>query len=197
MKKLIILISIILILFCKSSYAQSQLPLCQGLITWKWDNCWGTNRFENKDFYSGEYRNGKFNGFGTYSFFKGEKYVGGWKDGWFHGRGIYTFIDNAYCGNKQGFSADKEGVWADGLFVRAEEISELSFVKKECEELKRREAEEKKARAQEEVEQKKREAKEKATRHSDVFSDAKKKCSELGFKSGTEGLGNCVLKLSK
>ena len=29
------------------------------------------------------------------------------------------------------------------------------------------------------------------------INDAKKKCAELGFKSGTETFGNCVLKLSK
>ena len=29
------------------------------------------------------------------------------------------------------------------------------------------------------------------------MDDAKKKCAELGFKSGTETFGNCVLKLSK
>jgi hypothetical protein len=29
------------------------------------------------------------------------------------------------------------------------------------------------------------------------LSDAKKKCSDLGFKSGTEGFGKCVLQLSK
>ena len=29
------------------------------------------------------------------------------------------------------------------------------------------------------------------------LEDAKKKCADLGFKMGTEGFGNCVLKLSK
>jgi hypothetical protein len=29
------------------------------------------------------------------------------------------------------------------------------------------------------------------------INDAKKKCADLGFKSGTETFGNCVLKLSK
>ena len=29
------------------------------------------------------------------------------------------------------------------------------------------------------------------------INDAKKKCADLGFKSGTEAFGNCVLKLSK
>jgi hypothetical protein len=29
------------------------------------------------------------------------------------------------------------------------------------------------------------------------IDEAKKKCVDLGFKSGTEGFGNCVLKLSK
>lgn len=32
---------------------------------------------------------------------------------------------------------------------------------------------------------------------SDQFAEAKKICGELGFKPGTEGFGNCVLKLSK
>lgn len=30
-----------------------------------------------------------------------------------------------------------------------------------------------------------------------IFDDAKKKCSDLGLKSGTEGFGKCVLQLSK
>ncbi|WP_216185611.1 hypothetical protein [Polynucleobacter sp. MWH-HuK1] len=29
------------------------------------------------------------------------------------------------------------------------------------------------------------------------MDDAKKKCADLGFKSGTEAFGNCVLRLSK
>ena len=29
------------------------------------------------------------------------------------------------------------------------------------------------------------------------IDNAKKKCSDLGFKSGTEGFGKCVLQLSK
>ena len=29
------------------------------------------------------------------------------------------------------------------------------------------------------------------------IDDAKKKCSDLGFKSGTEGFGKCVLQLTK
>lgn len=33
--------------------------------------------------------------------------------------------------------------------------------------------------------------------NSSNIDDAKKKCSDLGFKSGTEGFGKCVLQLSK
>ena len=29
------------------------------------------------------------------------------------------------------------------------------------------------------------------------FEEAKKKCEEIGLKSGTESFGNCVMKLSK
>ncbi len=33
--------------------------------------------------------------------------------------------------------------------------------------------------------------------NSSTIDDAKKKCSDLGFKTGTEGFGKCVLQLSK
>jgi hypothetical protein len=44
----------------------------------------------------------------------GDKYVGEFKDGIFHGRGIKTFANG---------SPDKEGIWEEGKFVRAEKVN--------------------------------------------------------------------------
>lgn len=69
--------------------------------------CWKNGRKEGQgsytyadgENYSGEYKDGVFHGQGTYTWSDGGKYVGGWKDGKKNGQGIYTYADgNVWIG---------------------------------------------------------------------------------------------------
>lgn len=51
----------------------------------------GTYIYPNRDYYSGNWKNGAKNGHGSYVFAKGGSYVGDWLDDQKHGQGTYTF----------------------------------------------------------------------------------------------------------
>jgi hypothetical protein len=120
--------------------------------------------------------------FGTFVNQKGIKYVGDWVDGRQNGRGTQTdpdgrkyigeFRDNLLNGYGVLMSADgrpiQEGFFQDGKFVRAEKLNSQSSSSLQSN-----------------------------VTGSVTLEDAKRKCSDLGFKSGTEGFGKCVLQLSK
>ena len=59
----------------------------------------GTATYATGNQYVGEWKDGDYNGQGTYTWTDGDKYVGGWKDGKKNGQGIYTYADgNAWIG---------------------------------------------------------------------------------------------------
>lgn len=61
----------------------------QGKLTWLSGAC-----------YTGEFKNGRYNGIGCYVSESGTKYVGKWKDGYKHGQGKQTWADGRiYQGN--------------------------------------------------------------------------------------------------
>ena len=97
----------------------------------------GTSTKADGNKYVGDYKDGKPNGQGTETRANGFKYVGEWKDGKPNGQGTMTFLnDKGFTGewkdgkpNGRGieFYADgrpsKEGIFADGMFVRAEKVN--------------------------------------------------------------------------
>ena len=118
---------LLIVLMIGTSYAQSNLPVCQGTDVARWDNCFGTYTFANGHKYVGEWKDGKVNGQGTVTYADGDKYVGSFNDGKRNGQGTYTsanghiyvgeFKDGSY--NGQGTSTDVMGnkyvgEWKDG-----------------------------------------------------------------------------------
>jgi hypothetical protein len=85
---------LVLVALCLSSWsmAQSDLPVCQGPDTSKWDQCIGSETF-NVDGkmvsrYVGEYASGSFNGQGAMTFACGLRFVGNFKAGLRNGEGV-------------------------------------------------------------------------------------------------------------
>ncbi len=97
----------------------------------------GTNIFNNGDKYVGEWKDGNKHGNGTYEYSIGNKYIGEFKEGDKHGLGTWTFIngdtyfgdfkDDSYNGKGIFTFANgrpkKEGIFKNGVFVRAEKIN--------------------------------------------------------------------------
>ena len=76
MKRLIYLISALFFLVIGVSHAWA-LPNCVG--PWNsitWDNCVGTQVWENGNKYIGDWKDGKQHGQGSSTFANGDKYVG-------------------------------------------------------------------------------------------------------------------------
>jgi hypothetical protein len=92
----------------------------------------GTQTFTNGNKYVGEHKNSKLNGQGTYTFANGITYVGEFKDNKQNGQGI------EYASNG---SVLKQGIWADGSFVRFAPVQQAAIPNREIERL-RTEAEE-------------------------------------------------------
>ena len=95
---------ILVLMFCNIALAESSLPSCKGTDSFKWTNCFGTEKkniaydplykdqYKNKKIlYEGEYRSGKFHGQGTITYPDGIKYVGELKYNKPNGQGIITF----------------------------------------------------------------------------------------------------------
>jgi hypothetical protein len=98
------------LVICSLAMAQSSLPKCPEDKSNGWSECFGAIKLSDGDTYSGEWRGGKPNGQGTATLGK-DRYVGAWKDGQYSGYGTYFFADGR---------PPKEGVWANGEFIRAE-----------------------------------------------------------------------------
>ncbi len=207
---------------CGSAYGQqvnpNNLPPCpkpdysktldvgSGGRTEKWSNCWGRYMAElsaaqKGDVLEGEWNNGLPNGFatcietngnkyvgtyqdghrdgtGTYFFASGEKYTGEWKRSMKNGKGIQTRPDGTnYSGYWKDNAMHGEGVliWSDGR--RQEGIFENNNFIREV-----------KISFQNQVE---------ISPKNLSLQDAGEKCKELGFKTGTERYGKCVLELSR
>ena len=119
------------------SYAQSQLPACQGDYRY-WSNCFGTWTFGSGSKYVGEFKDNKYHGQGTFSWANGNKYVGEYKDGNRDGQG--TFYDgNIYVGEYKDDKRDGqgrihtangsiiyEGIWKNDWFIRSAPIQQAT-----------------------------------------------------------------------
>ena len=92
------------LLWCNVILAESLLPNCKGTDSFKWTNCFGTEKKnivydllykdaykDKKILYEGEYRNGKFHGQGTITYPDGIKYVGELKYNKPNGQGTMNF----------------------------------------------------------------------------------------------------------
>ena len=96
-------IAILLLSLTSSLYA---LPSCPPDKNQIYDNCFGTETFDNGN-YVGEWKDNKMHGQGTYTYTNGEKYVGEFKDYKIHGQGTYTFPDGV----------KKSGYWKNDKFL--------------------------------------------------------------------------------
>jgi hypothetical protein len=162
----------------------------------KWTNCWGRYKFEldknrkgdvlegewrnawlhgqgkyihaQGHGYSGEWKDGKIHGKGTQTFGNGDMYVGENKDGKMHGQGIYTYAD----GRRQ------EGIWENNFFIRETTVNLPIDNYKPIRTTQNLSVQD-------------------TAVDSFGIEDAKVKCQELGFKTGTERYGKCVLELSR
>ena len=170
-----------LLLACMTmpAYAQSSLPPCNPNLA-SWSGCQGTFTLSNGDKYVGEYSNGGRNGLGIFFYANGDRYVGEFSDGEPHGRGIRTY---AYVW------PPREGIWESGRFVRAERIPD-HIAGRSPTPIGEPNITPDKASSSD--------VSQTAPRVLIPGLDAiKAKCTELGFKAGTEKFGDCVLKLSK
>jgi len=132
----------------------------------------GFNTFE------GHWENGEYHGWGVFTFASGRKYVGEWRSGMRHGFGVVTSDDLDVRSHV--------GIWKNNVFVGeaslpqhlSDRVSDL--LKSPLSTLRSDKS---------------------AVLHRDVviqsLDSAKKKCSELGLKPGTERYGECVLRLTK
>ena len=92
------------LLVCKTLVAEVTLPVCEGVDSFKWNNCLGAEKksiaydqlykkqYKNKKIlYEGEYRNGKLYGQGVITFPDGVKYEGQLKYNKPYGKGTMIF----------------------------------------------------------------------------------------------------------
>jgi len=82
-----------------NSYADSNLPPCQGNDANGWSNCFGTQEDSIGNKYVGEFKDGYRSGQGTYFYVNGNKYVGQWLFGTRFGLGT-LFAKNGVILNK-------------------------------------------------------------------------------------------------
>ena len=88
---------LVIIFLLLSSTTCWALPQCRGTNASAWHNCEGTYKFsENRDTdgtYTGEWRNGNFNGWGVYRWDNGAIYEGNWRNGKRYGYGKNRWND--------------------------------------------------------------------------------------------------------
>ena len=116
------------------------------------------------------------NCYGVKNYANGHSYAGEFKEGNYHGWGIYNFNDGRPA---------QEGIWADNKFVRAERIPDFISGRPVIGSGDNRQ------RPRSGV------ANQTAASPQSNIDIARKKCGDLGLKSGTEKFGECVLRLSK
>jgi hypothetical protein len=140
----------------------------------------GKTVFPDGATYVGSYLENKFHGQGTFTFPNGDKYVGEWRENNREGEGIFTFADGR---------APMEGVWEGNKFVRAQRIPDHIAGRSPAPISEPNVTPDRASSS---------DVSQAAPRVLIPRVDAiKTKCAELGFKSGTEKFGDCVLKLSK
>ena len=114
MKKLLVIV-VLGLLWCNTSFAESKLPACEGTKWKKWTDCHGTRVYKDNDkksrlYYVGEWKKGKMDGQGTMKWSYGMDYVGEWKDDKFHGQGALTWFTGSYVGEYQKGKRHGQGV---------------------------------------------------------------------------------------
>ena len=94
----------ILIFFCffnNTLIAQDKEIVCKGDDTSKWTKCKGSSSSKNGTQYSGEWVDGKLNGYGSFTYKNGDKYQGEFKSNERNGAGIYYFLkDDKFKGHQ-------------------------------------------------------------------------------------------------
>ena len=100
----------------------------------------GYTEYQNSDKYIGDFKDNKQNGQGTYTYMRsGNKYVGEFKDDKVNGQGT------EYSSNG---SIIRQGIWADGNFVRTAPVQQATVTNQEVERLRAEVAESKRKQAE-------------------------------------------------
>ena len=175
--------------------------VCKGNGFVNWKDCVGSVTFPNGMDYVGDFKNGKADGQGRLIWTSGARYVGQFANNQQHGTGTITYPNGTkYVGqferdmyNGQGTFTFSNGDTFVGEFKNnARFRGKMTYADG-------RPAQsglwDKGKLVQEDLPTSQPLLKPNASLPS--YDDAKKKCSDLGFKSGTEGFGKCVLQLSK
>ena len=90
------------------------LGSCNGSKSIDWDNCIGTEIYDDGSKYVGEYRNGMRNGQGNYTWPNGNTYMGEFKDGTLNGMGINTYKNGSkYVGEYKNGRRNGQGTFID------------------------------------------------------------------------------------
>jgi len=136
----------IFIFFCffnNTLIAQDKEIICKGTDTSKWTKCKGSSSSKNGTQYSGEWLDGKLDGYGSFTYKNGDKYQGEFKGSERSGAGIYYFLkDDKFKGHQfegKYLNDKKSGV---GKYIRsngsyfigdwtADKINGISFHYKE------------------------------------------------------------------
>ena len=201
MNKLLLIISFFITPICFVSQSLA-LPACQVHQDDYRHNCYGSYKWDDGDYYIGEWQNNKRTGKGTYIFgpksqWSGDMYVGKFKNALLHGQGTYTYSNgDKYEGEYKDDKRNGQGVYTYSNRDRFE--GEYKDGK--------RNGSGKYTFANGEVK--------KGTWENDKLMYEKKKptptstlnsklegyksfCSEIGFTPGTEKFGECVVEAMK
>lgn len=101
-----------------NSLSQSILPPCQGMDVSKWNNCLGTQNFEDGSNYFGEFQSGKSQGLGTMTFSNGTQYVGSYLDDRRNGHGIEYDVNG---------NVTRAGYWRNSQLISVVNIDQKLF----------------------------------------------------------------------
>ena len=121
----------------------NKIESCHGPDRTRWSNCIGEWTAPNGNKYTGEFKDGKFNGLGTFIYFTGSKYVGEFKNDRMEGQGTHTFAsgvkhvgefkDDKFNGRGITYSAngsvEKSGIFKDFTLVTSQYIDPNSFTR--------------------------------------------------------------------
>ena len=126
--------------------------------------------------YEGPFRSGNFNGQGTLTYADGDKYVGEFRDDYFNGHGTITYgpksewAGNKYVGQWKDGKRRGQGTfthWGGRILEGIWENDHFLYTKKSSPTV---------------------------TDTKSPLEKAKEQCAEIGFETGTEKFGDCVIK---
>jgi hypothetical protein len=143
-----------------------------------WMDGQGRMIWTNGNRYVGQFTRDNVHGFGTITYPNGSKYVGQFARGMYSGQGTLTFPNrDTFVGEFKNHATFRgKMTYADGRPARSGLWDRGNLVQEDL------------PTAQQLF---------MPSVSPMNYDDAKQKCSDLGFKSGTEGFGKCVLQLSK